>query len=452
MSNKNILFITTAFSPENAVGSIRTTKIVKYLVRTNFKVTVISPKLNENTKLDYSNECTELNKVERILIPHSKLFESIFLKKRNKMLQKKSASNYIQIKNKKSLYSIIKSQLFIIIHFIYTIIRNLDWSRQVKKYLVLNKKINEYSSVISSYPSLSSHWVSFYLSKKHNLFWIADFRDPINYEANSNNIIIKINTILQNRIIRQANYVTTISNDLLLKFNPNNKFNKNKLIYIPNGFDPDDLKIDNLNKVAVRNKDLNLCYVGSLYGGKRDLNIVFKAIKELINEEKININSVKFVYAGNEFNVLEEQANKYNLSKILVNKGFVSRLESVKIQSNSDLIVIVTWNTESDKGIMTGKLFECLLTEKVMLGVVNGTVPNSEFKQLIKKINGGIVYEDSSLEPKGEFQNFKKFIFDKYNEKQNKSNIESTYNKLINEYTYSKITKSFIDLIEQSSI
>ncbi len=449
MIKKNILFIATAFSPENAVGSIRTTKIVKYLIRNEYNVTVLSPQLHKSTNYDYSNESDELLKVNRVVIPHSKFFEFVFLRNRNKMLQKKSASNYIEIKNNNSILSKLKSQIFILIHFIYTLIRNKDWSRKVNNYISKNINIPDFDSVISSYPSLSAHWVSSNLSKKYKLFWIADFRDPINYEANSNSLIIRINTYFQNRIIKQANFITTISVDLLSKFNPNNKFDSNKLKCIPNGFDPDDLEE---NKVSSINpsKVLNLCYVGSLYGGKRDLGVVFKVINELIKENKIVKENINITYAGKEFNVFNNQASHYELSSILVNKGFVSRLESVKIQSSSDLIIIVTWNTEKDKGIMTGKLFECLLTKKMILGVVNGTVPNSEMKRVVNNINGGIIYEEASLKLEKEFEDLKEYILNKYIEKQTNLVLKPSYNDSIKYYEYSEITKSFIKLLENN--
>lgn len=447
MNKKNILFIATAFSPENAVGAIRTTKIVKYLIRNGYNVTVISPKLHDSTNYDYSNESDELLKTNRVVISHTKFFELVFLRKRNKMLQKKSASNYIEIENNNNFLSKLKSQIFIFIHFSYTIIRNLDWSRKVKKYIKKNINLSDFDSVISSYPSLSAHWISYSLSKKHSLFWIADFRDPINYEANSNYFILKINTYFQNRIIKQANYITTISNDLIVKFNPNNKFNNEKLKCIPNGFDPDDLDENTVN-ITSKSKVLNLCYVGSLYGGKRNLEIVFKAVSELLKENKITKENIKIIYAGKEFNVFNNQASRYNLSSTLTNKGFVSRLESVKIQSESDLIMIVTWNTKTDKGIMTGKLFECLLTKKMILGIVNGTAPNSEIKRVVNKINGGIVYEDASLDLEKEYNNLKEYILNKFLEKQNNLILNPSYNNSVREYEYSEITNSFIKLFK----
>ena len=142
-------------------------------------------------------------------------------------------------------------------------------------------------------------------------------------------------------------------------------------------------------------------------------------------------------------------SKKYNLKEILINKGFVSRLESMKIQSNSDLIVIATWNTKFDKGVMTGKLYECLLTKKMVLGIVNGTIPNSELKRVITDINGGIVYEDSALNLTEEYLHFKDYIHEKYNEKEKTGKLTSTYNSTIENFNYSKITNSFINLLNE---
>ena len=57
--SKKILFVVTAFSPENAIGAVRISKIVKYLVKNNFEVTVISPELHSGSKIDRSIDSVE---------------------------------------------------------------------------------------------------------------------------------------------------------------------------------------------------------------------------------------------------------------------------------------------------------------------------------------------------------------------------------------------------------
>lgn len=157
-------------------------------------------------------------------------------------------------------------------------------------------------------------------------------------------------------------------------------------------------------------------------------------------EDSFNIDTIKLIYAGKEFEELYRQASEFNLTSILENKGSVSRSESIKIQNCSDVIVVVTWNTEKDQGILTGKLFECFLTKTIVLGIVNGNVPKSEFKNIITRVNGGFSIEDSSLEYEKEFDDLKSFIYQKVIEKQKTRYVSSQYNANVEEFNYKNIT------------
>ena len=95
-----------------------------------------------------------------------------------------------------------------------------------------------------------------------------------------------------------------------------------------------------------------------MYNGKRDLSQLFRIIRILIDNEEINENNIKFYYAGKEFNILKNQASKFELEGILVNKGSVAREDSLAIQDQSDIVVVSTWNTEKDVGVIPGKIYE----------------------------------------------------------------------------------------------
>lgn len=446
MKTKKITLIATAFAPEKAIGSIRTTKLVKYLVRANYEITVISPQLNENTQKDASLDCLELKKIKHINISHSSLFKKLFLKKRNSYLEKSSTGSKLKVNSSEGTLTKIKGNIKKTVHFLYTIIRNLDWYIAVRRDKQIKELTNSTSmTLISSYPSLSTHWISQYLSKKFGYVWIADFRDPINYESNSNFVTYKLNTIIQNRIVKNATYVTYISQGVYKKLEPKKSFNDNKFKFIPNGFDYDDLKTPSS---PVINEVLNMSYVGGLYGGERDMSILFQAIRDLIDSNKINSKDVVFIYAGKEFNVLQRLAQKYDLEDILLNKGYVSLEESILIQQNSDIALICTWNTQKDQGIMTGKVFESFLASKVILAIINGDLPDSELKQTITYVNGGFTYEEGSINKDKEYKDLCDFIITKVKEKKEFGLVKDEYNNNKDDYSYQNISSSFIKLIE----
>jgi glycosyltransferase involved in cell wall biosynthesis len=444
---KRILIVTTSFSPENAVGSIRLTKIVKYLVRQKFEITVISPELHSHSKIDQSLECEELNLVSRILIPQSKFFSKLFLKQRNALLEKNSAPKLLKGNSKTGYINKIKVQLYRFIHFIYTILRNLDWKVEVEKYSILNFSEGQFDVVFSSYPSLGAPWVARYLKKnKIAKTWISDFRDPVNYENNSNFILFRLNAIIQHNIVNNADFITCVSKGISKKIIPTLS---SKYIYLPNGFDMDDI-----NKLDLESKDVSLddtlviSYVGSLYSGERSIKPLFKAIREL--SEGVSNFKVKFIYAGKEFNVLNSQASLYDVEYILENRGFVTREEAVSIQVYSDVSVVSTWNTEKDQGILSGKLYECFLTKKPIIGLVNGSKPNSELFDMINMVGAGVCLEESSLNYESEYNQLVVFLLEKFKEKSNLGCITNTYNLNMEEFSYENITSKLSSIFQRS--
>ena len=136
-----------------------------------------------------------------------------------------------------------------------------------------------------------------------------------------------------------------------------------------------------------------MAYVGSLYGGKRDLSALFRVIRRLIDQSAVREEQVRLFYAGKDFSILSAQARTYSMQDILVNMGYVAREDSLNIQAQADLVVVSSWNTERDKGVIPGKVYECFLLKKPTLAIVNGTVPGSELGNLVERVGLGLSFD-----------------------------------------------------------
>ena len=435
MNDKKILIISTCFSPKNVIGAVRLSKIVKYLVRLNYQIVVISPVLHESANIDSSFECDEFDQVERFTIAQSGVFDLLFKKRRNQLLRKKSASSYIQKKKNLSFLSELKLLLFRIIHFAYIILRNRDWEKQATKFITKKYKQNSFDFIFSSYPSLGAHWAAKNVKRKGiGRIWVADFRDPINYKKTTTRFSYHFYTKFQDKIVSSADHIVTISQGLLDKICHKNH---DVCTILYNGFDPEDIKyIESAKNVK---KNLVLSYTGSLYGGERDLRLIFRAIKELYLEKRIDLTNISIEYAGKDSNIFFDQLKHYDLQNQAVDHGFVTKQKSIEIQYNSDLIMVATWNTEEDQGILSGKLFECFLLRRNILSTVSGNRPNSEFANLIRSVNGGCVIEECSTNIQDEINAAKNFIEVKYNEKQLKGTTISNYSTEVDRYSYPQI-------------
>lgn len=450
---KKVLIITTGFAPQNRIGAIRSTKFAKYLVRHGYNVTIITPEISENDKVDNTLISSELDRMRVLRIPKGDLFSNILFPIRNRMLKEKSASTFI-VQQKQTLLAKIKN---IIVKYgleIYLLVESFGWQKQVKKTIKKKLKDDNFDAIISSYPKVAAHKIALtLLSENKTNFWIADFRDPMIYETLNSKSSYYRNAKLQKYFCENASAITYVTENMVKTLSEGIS-NNPKYHYLPNGFDEDDIKSIQTSTIRLQQEYqgvFKIAYVGSLYGGKRDISILFKKIRVLIDMNKIDVNNIIFFYAGKDFNVLREQALQYKLDRILVDLGYVSREESLNIQDQSNLIVVNTWNTEKDQGVIPGKVYECFLLKKPTLAITNGTVPNSELGGMINKAGLGLAYNtmESNQDMDSELLTFLHKI---YLSAVSEGNYYLSLNlEYINQFNYKNITNNLIEIIEATN-
>jgi len=274
--------------------------------------------------------------------------------------------------------------------------------------------------------------------------WIADFRDPITQPTNGF-FQRKINSFFQKRICKVADIITAVSNGYLAEIvSKQEVYNK---YVITNGFDDADLsRIGN-----IENDDLfSFAYTGTTYAGKRDLTPLFLALRELIDEKEIDINNLKIRYAGPDKHVIYDLAVKFALSDIIEAFDMLPRIEALKMQAKSKLLVVSTWNEKGHKGVLPGKLLEYLMFKKNLIAIVGGSEKNSEIREMIKGYNLGFCYESSNDEE--DYSELKNFILLKYKEYLENNSALSFIgdDDLISSHNYEVITKKFVDIIAKN--
>ena len=190
---------------------------------------------------------------------------------------------------------------------------------------------------------------------------------------------------------------------------------------------------------------MNFAYCGTVYnkGDKilRNPAPLFKAIYELLNEEKIDLKNIHIHYAGGDCDTFLKIAEEYGMKDVVVNHGRVERNESLNIQRSADVILSLSWNTQKEKGILTGKIYEAFLAERPILCLVSGDEPNSKLGEMIRSSHTGFVWEEGSGET---IEGLKNWIADLYCEKlrTGKLTYDCKKEELAN-YSYENIARQF---------
>lgn len=445
----NILLIATSFSPQNRIGAIRPTKIAKYLAKKGHIISVLTIVADQSESNDTTLNIEDTDGIDVFRIPYSNWFEHSVRLIRKRFLGDKRGSEYTYTASNKKFHGMLKSRIIGLLRIIYVFLEERSWAKQVELFTNRNLDVATYDAIISTSPKTSAHKVAMKL--KHltsKAIWIADFRDPMFYETNSF-ISKKTNKSKQNRIVHESSYTTVVSKGSIEKFLYKG-VDKSKIVWISNGFDPDDHQLIIEKKTVAGSDDLDdtliLAYAGSLYGGKRDLSVIFKAIRSLMDKDKIKINNFRFFYAGSEGETVRNAADAYGLKAQVIDHGVIDRKEALSMMKSADSTIVCTHNSESDKGVIPGKIYESFMIGSPVIVIVNGCVPGSELGSMVTELHAGMVFEEANETE--DYLKLESFLLEIYNEKKKTKNVKGRILKdKLQEFTYESIAGRFESLI-----
>lgn len=245
-------------------------------------------------------------------------------------------NHFQEIFNNDSSFEIIKTLFFEIknkyIHFIMNFFLNLNfyfgWIPfayfKAKKII---RKEKEIKFIYASGPEFYTHIIGYFLKKKFNLPLIVEYRDPWKGHLLSINkdtyLDKKIDLTLEKRILKCADIIITISEELSLFLKKKFIFVKSKpIISIPNG-----LEFLLFDKKITKNKidKIELIFTGSLYG-KRNIKPFLKIISKLKSDNYLNYDIFRFeIYGKYDKNNLISLIDFLNINDLVFLGGFISR-------------------------------------------------------------------------------------------------------------------------------
>ena len=420
-----VLFVVTAFYPEQAIGSIRITKFAKFLQKQGASISVISlappPWANRDESLYFQG----LEDIQWDVIDQSWLFKKIFQRMRIATIGTVPGNAGMTSTSSKGT---LKTKIRAFAQFLYTLLKAIDWSVRVQKHADKNFSKDNFDFIFCSYPSFASPLSGIKLKKigiGRNV--VADFRDPILANKKSG---FSLKKLLQNFIIRNADLHFFVSSGVRHQM-IGDKFSSIDLI-APNGFDSQD--IDTLKEPSLNDSKKNILrfvYTGAIYSGKRDLRPFFRAISNVLANSDYTLEQLRFEYAGKEGEIFLSQAKEFGLNKCVVDHGQISRSNSLLLQQQSDVCLLATWNTSFEQGALTGKIFEYFMFKKPVVAIVVGDLAGSELSMIMNKVGAGFCFEQADPGSSKELENWLKIALQ---EKIALGVLQNTYNDNIKNF------------------
>ncbi|MDR2967079.1 MAG: glycosyl transferase GT4 family protein [Methanobacteriaceae archaeon] len=311
------------------------------------------------------------------------------------------------------------------------------------------EKNKDIKGIISSSWPVTSHIIAKDLKKQFNIPWIADLRDLWNMNPYISHNFIRsyFEKRLELKTFESVDILTTTTELAALNLK---KLHPNAKIYpIVSGFDPEDFSdiensygFDKKNQnISYQNNKLNFTYAGSLYGGKRDPNLLFKGLSQLIDEGKIDSSKIALDFYGDSEN-LEKIATKYSIREILNIHGLISQKEVLAKQKESQVLLLISWNNKKEEMFIPGKIYEYFAVKRPILSI---GYKDGSLKDLIKETNVG--YHVSTL------SQTKGTLIKLYNDFMLNKTLKYEGNDKVNSYSMINTAKKFgkiLDSIDNS--
>ena len=366
---RKVLIISYYFSDLTDVGAVRINGWAKFLPKFGWEPIII-------TATSKARPPEEFRLIE---VPHDNYIAG--LKKKFKIDDNKSLQEQLGSKSTKFGNSTIDlfSRLWTEI-FAYPDIFS-SWQKPVVKTVSRLLEEEHIDAMVSSSGPPTCNLAAQMIKRKHDLVWIADFRDlwTQNHYYPYTHIRHSFEEKLELRTLSYADSLTTISEPLANKLkclHPDRKIH-----VIPNGFDP-----TQLNPGESLPEKFTITYTGSIYKSRQDPDILFEAISVLLSEGSLEAKNLSVEFYGKEEDWLLSKAMRYGLKDIVKTYGPISRAESIEKQRQSHLLLLLTWNDPKERGIYTAKIFDYLAARRPILSV---GLPGSIVDDLLIETNTG---------------------------------------------------------------
>lgn len=247
----------------------------------------------------------------------------------------------------------------------------LSWAYDTVQYIEKNMDLSHFEVVYTTSGPASAHLIGFYLKQKYGIPWVADYRDPWTFNAygaayNSSNTGQRLLFELESVLLHQADCNLTVEASLTREYARNFGLSAEKIISITNGYDEENFA--DLN-IPAHTDRFTINYSGLLYSGHRSIEPVLKAIQQLHEKKAVELSDIRFRVVGNAVPKNVVAAQRYGLSDVLIQTGYLSHRAALQSNMDSNLLLLLIGEGDNLKSFYSAKIFEYLRSGRPILAI-----------------------------------------------------------------------------------
>ncbi|MFL9843325.1 glycosyltransferase family 4 protein [Flavobacterium rhizosphaerae] len=425
-----VLIITYYWPPAGGPGVQRWLKFVKYLPGYGVEPVVYIP---QNPSYPLQDERLIEEIPDGVTIIKQKITEPYaWASVLSKGSAKKISSGIIPDKKKQS---IVQRLMLWVRGNVFIPDARVLWVKPSIRYLTDYLKNNPVDVVITTGPPHSLHLIGLGLKKRNNIKWIADFRDPwtsIGYhkELKLSNRAAKKHKFLEKHVLTSADHIVVTSPTTKKEFEG---LTNVQVSVITNGYDTEKISHQPLDE------KFSIAHIGSLLS-ERNPQVLWQVLAELTKQQPDFGKFLEIKLIGAVSKEVLHAMHEHGLGSYITTMGYVPHAEAITQQRKSQLLLLIEIDREETKGIIPGKLFEYMVSERPLLAI---GPKGADIESIIKSTNTGVfaTYQQKALIKQAILQYFEHY----------KKGELFSHAIGLQQYSRKKLTESLADLIKQCS-
>lgn len=370
---RRLLLVAAEFPPRGGGGVIRVTKLVKYLTRLGWQITVVC----SDEPIGATEDPTLLDEV-----PGSVRVIRLRGPLRSAGSVARGAVERAQTRRGGGrLWDLARSasRAFAVPD------RWIGWSLRVGR--LTAAEIGEPDVIVSSGPPHSAHLAARTLARRFGVPFVVDLRD----DWAGNPLFASrapwrdpIDRRLERRTLRRTAGIVVVSGSARDMYARRYAQIARRIHVIPNGFDPEDMP-PGIGEHAppARGEPVRFLHAGSLRYRQRDPGPFFEAFGRVARTDPTLVLHLLGSVSPSNVDRARAAIPRQNLSI----DGFVSHDEALRRMAEADVLVVISSLAEAGAGTMTGKIFECLALMRPILLIS----PPGPAADLLELAGNGIV-------------------------------------------------------------
>ena len=159
---------------------------------------------------------------------------------------------------------------------------------------------------------------------------------------------------------------------------------------VHNGYDEDDVvRTDKAIQAG-----FSIVHIGSI-NAARNPKVLWKALSELVIDKPELAKEMKIRFVGNVEPVVLTTIDEMKLGAYVEKVGYLPHADAIAFQQTSPVLLLLINNTPNANGILTGKFYEYMASERPILVI---GPKNSDVENLVNETQCGVLVDFDDVE------------------------------------------------------